>query len=504
MENNDLQNKILKLNKEKPLKENIQRVLPPADADAFEQHEQALKQNAERKDLKNQPQEVKEFIKETASEESRYSHFDVVDRKELAKRINEAKKKGLDFKVSRSMKEGFRYDLQISKENLEECKEQKEELKEMTIKQKLRAAGALKSQKEGINLKEDHKIHIDHLEYNDEFDPKAYKYLLGATYLNDLDAYDIESIIRLVKDGEEPFEDLANPDYGEMDQFFGSMLEVFHLYGGSDKLEEFEQKIAEDFKQINNQLLYAVIFTNEYDPVKVYVNPDILNICERSLMRFKLKDAGRKTTEECLKEARENLHYFYAVYEVAVDEDGDVEEIDLLKSFKTLEKAIAFAQKQDCPTHIVYVPDFDPDDHREWVNQGEYEDFEVVWTNYNLNESLKEAKEEIHFDEEEFNPEIVDLGLDTELTFDDLVVEDEDFELDPDLLRDFAELEVGTEVEVTPEMHQVFAKALEMSELYEEPEEEGAEEECSEEECEVCPECGEEECICDEEKSEEK
>ena len=116
---NELLEKINNLNKQKPLKESkeIQRVASPADADALEQHEEALKQNKERLDPKNYEKNVKDLIQETASEESRYRHFDVVDRKELAKRINEAKEKGLDFKVSRSIKEGFRYTLKVLNED---------------------------------------------------------------------------------------------------------------------------------------------------------------------------------------------------------------------------------------------------------------------------------------------------------------------------------------------------------------------------------------------------
>ena len=118
IEKNELIESIKNLNKKKPLKEQkeIQRVLPPADADAQEQHQQALEQNAKRRDPKNYEKEVKELIEETASEDSRYRHFDVVDRKDLAKRINEAKEKGLDFKVSKSKKDGFRYELAILKE----------------------------------------------------------------------------------------------------------------------------------------------------------------------------------------------------------------------------------------------------------------------------------------------------------------------------------------------------------------------------------------------------
>lgn len=118
IEKNELIESIKNLNKKKPLKEQkeIQRVLPPADADAQEQHQQALEQNAKRRDPKNYEKEVKELIEETASEDSRYRHFDVVDRKDLAKRINEAKEKGLDFKVSKSNKNGFRYELAVLKE----------------------------------------------------------------------------------------------------------------------------------------------------------------------------------------------------------------------------------------------------------------------------------------------------------------------------------------------------------------------------------------------------
>lgn len=109
---------IRKLNKEQPLKESadIQRVLWPADADAQEQHEKALAANKERLDPENYSEEVKEAVKLTASEESRYAHFDVVDRRDLAKRINDAREKGLEFKVTRSIKEGYRYDLAVLKE----------------------------------------------------------------------------------------------------------------------------------------------------------------------------------------------------------------------------------------------------------------------------------------------------------------------------------------------------------------------------------------------------
>lgn len=114
-EKDELIENIKRLNKEKRLKEGkeIQRVLSPADADAFEQHEEALEANNKRLDPKNYDKDIKDLIKDTASEESRYRHFDIVDRKELAKKINEAKSKGLNFKISRSVKEGYRYDFKV-------------------------------------------------------------------------------------------------------------------------------------------------------------------------------------------------------------------------------------------------------------------------------------------------------------------------------------------------------------------------------------------------------
>lgn len=124
LKKSDLIESIKNLNKKKPLKEDaeIQRVLPPADADAQEQHAEAQRQNAKRRNPANYAQEVKELIEETASEESRYRHFDVVDRKELARRINEAKEKGLKFKVCKSNKTGFKYDFKVLKEELNEPK----------------------------------------------------------------------------------------------------------------------------------------------------------------------------------------------------------------------------------------------------------------------------------------------------------------------------------------------------------------------------------------------
>lgn len=94
----------------------ITATLDPADKARIEEHEEAIKAHDERIEDAYKSKEVKELLDETASEESRYNHFDCVDRKDLAKRINEAKEKGLDFSIARSNKEGFRYDLAVLKE----------------------------------------------------------------------------------------------------------------------------------------------------------------------------------------------------------------------------------------------------------------------------------------------------------------------------------------------------------------------------------------------------
>lgn len=103
----------------------IQRVLDPADADAFQMHDDALKANEERKEESLKQKEVAELIKETASEESRHRHYDVVDRKDLAKKINEAKSKNLKYSISRNNKDGYRYLLEVfDPEKFEETKEE--------------------------------------------------------------------------------------------------------------------------------------------------------------------------------------------------------------------------------------------------------------------------------------------------------------------------------------------------------------------------------------------
>lgn len=114
----DLDNKVVK-------DATIQRVLDPADADAFQMHDDALKANEKRKEESLKQKEVAELIKETASEESRHRHYDVVDRKDLAKKINEAKSKNLKYSISRNNKNGYRYLLEVfDPEKFEETKEE--------------------------------------------------------------------------------------------------------------------------------------------------------------------------------------------------------------------------------------------------------------------------------------------------------------------------------------------------------------------------------------------
>lgn len=102
----------------KELKEELREgepvgVLPNADAVALKQHIEDRATGLERRANPDKDPLVKELIDETASEKSRTLHYDVVDRKELAKVLTEAKKNNQKFKVGKSNKEGFRYFVDI-------------------------------------------------------------------------------------------------------------------------------------------------------------------------------------------------------------------------------------------------------------------------------------------------------------------------------------------------------------------------------------------------------
>lgn len=88
-------------------------VLPHADAVATEQHIADRAAGLERRANPDKDPLVKELIEETASEESRTLHYDVVDRKGLAKILTEAKKNKQKFKVGKSDKLGYRYFVDI-------------------------------------------------------------------------------------------------------------------------------------------------------------------------------------------------------------------------------------------------------------------------------------------------------------------------------------------------------------------------------------------------------
>lgn len=88
-------------------------VLPHADAVAMEQHIADRAAGLERRANPDKDPLVKELIDETASEKSRTLHYDVVDRKGLAKILTEAKKNNQKFKVGKSNKAGYRYFVDI-------------------------------------------------------------------------------------------------------------------------------------------------------------------------------------------------------------------------------------------------------------------------------------------------------------------------------------------------------------------------------------------------------
>ena len=71
---------------------------------------------------------------------------------------------------------------------------------------------------------------------------------------------------------------------------------------------------------------------------------------------------------------------WFAVYEL--DEDGY--EVDRVESFDNLDDAIQFAESQDYPTLVCFVPEVDPDDDPDYAEYIEYnydyEPYEVVWS----------------------------------------------------------------------------------------------------------------------------
>ena len=73
------------------------------------------------------------------------------------------------------------------------------------------------------------------------------------------------------------------------------------------------------------------------------------------------------------------IKYYYAVYKNGLRNN---EEPELLESFKSFPKAKKYCdrlkQQQGVHSYIVYLPNCDPDDFN-MENQGEYEDFEVVY-----------------------------------------------------------------------------------------------------------------------------
>ena len=101
--------KALREEKETPLV----GTLPNADAVALNQHIEDRKQGLERRANPDKDPLVKELIDDTASAASRTRHIDVVDRKELAKVLTEAKKNKQKFKVGKSDKLGYRYYVDI-------------------------------------------------------------------------------------------------------------------------------------------------------------------------------------------------------------------------------------------------------------------------------------------------------------------------------------------------------------------------------------------------------
>ena len=117
-----------------------------------------------------------------------------------------------------------------------------------------------------------------------------------------------------------------------------------------------------------------------------YYIVDTLSDEDKEKVRYVL-DTESDWLEESLK--RKLVEFSYRVYEL--DENGD--ELDCVGEFNNEEKAIKFAKKQDFPTHVGFVPYPDSDEgpeYREYIEMyAPYEEYEIIWTSEDKNESLE-------------------------------------------------------------------------------------------------------------------
>lgn len=107
-------------NRQTDYNDDIQMVLNPADARAFKSHYDALRASSKRIHDGYNTETTKEFLKNTASEDSRTKNFDVVEtfniktRHELVEKINSNKRPGVSINIKRNPDTNFRYLLTLT------------------------------------------------------------------------------------------------------------------------------------------------------------------------------------------------------------------------------------------------------------------------------------------------------------------------------------------------------------------------------------------------------
>ena len=264
-------------------------VLPHADAVAMEQHIADRAAGLERRANPDKDPLVKELIDETASEKSRTLHYDVVDRKGLAKILTEAKKNNQKFKVGKSNKEGYRYFVDI-----------------LPI---YGSKGALEvddgdTEVDGEVLTESKKEKDEDVLDNEEFDQEIRKALVSGGYFED---EDIESVHYVgdqddgyfqikTKDGE-----IHNYDYigmGRFDHHSDDLDESLLKEDIEKELKEYikwcedNKKEAKDYKSLEDYLNQSKLLKEAKYKTPINDSEDYINAMYKAYKALSKRKTG--------------------------------------------------------------------------------------------------------------------------------------------------------------------------------------------------------------------
>lgn len=132
----------------------------------------------------------------------------------------------------------------------------------------------------------------------------------------------------------------------------------------------------------DNSYLMFINTKDKYSPGGPDINKDFGSV-ENALKYMEsiyFKDRPKPQPKRSKKSKWDNFSYI--VYEL----DADGQEVDELKAFKDKEKAISFAKSKTFPTHVVFVPNYDPDsdpEAQEYIQyNAPYDAYEIIWDSF--------------------------------------------------------------------------------------------------------------------------